>query len=65
MKEKAFDYTRMEAKPPRVPEPWAIAKGSKTPFVLLREGKIAKHCLSQSENGAHREGMVFIKEMDF
>ncbi len=61
----AYDYARMEKEPPRVPDPWSIAKGSGGRFVLSR-GKVAMmECLSQSEDGAHREAMWFIKEIDF
>lgn len=64
-KKPAYDYTRMEKEPPRVPEPWAVVRLNSGRFALLREGLLMKECLAQSEDGAHREGMIFIKAMDF
>ncbi len=67
-KKPVFDYVRMEKEPPRVPDPWRIvaasSKGSKTPFVLMNGTMLLKECLAQSENGAHRESMSFIQEMN-
>lgn len=64
IKKKGFDHDRQEAEPPRVPEPWEIVKHGNL-FCLLKGKVLMKNCIAQSENGAHREGMVFIKEMDF
>jgi len=64
-KKPAYDYKRMEKEPPRVPSPWTIVKGSKTPFVLMSGKVVMCELLSFSEDGAHREGMIFIKTMDF
>ncbi len=65
-----FDYTRMEKEPPRVPAPWSIVPAYRTfgpqcAYALKKDGIVMKVCIAQSENGAHREGMFFIKEMDF
>ncbi len=59
-----FDYVRMEKEPPRVPAPWSV-EGKKAPFTLMRNGIAIMVCMAMSEDGAHREGMFFIKEMDF
>ncbi len=72
-KKPAFDFSRMEKEPPRVPEPWSIGKAKKVviryglqcPFVLQKDGKYITDLLACSEDGAHREGMIFIKGMDF
>ncbi len=63
-KPPAFDYVRMEKEPPRVPEPWSILRGGKGNFYLFRENILMKECFAQSENGAHREGLLFIKTIE-
>ncbi len=65
VRKKLYDHDRQEVAPPRVPEPWKIDKGRTTPFVLIHNGIVMKLLLAQSLDGAHREGMIFIKDMDF
>jgi hypothetical protein len=64
MKKKAYDYDRYEAEAPRVPEPYAIGKIDGR-YVLALGGKVIQRLEARSEDGAHREGMLFIKSIDF
>lgn len=59
-----YDMTRMEPHPPRVPEPYSIIQGIDG-FLLKYDGEIIRELLSESEDGAHREAMVLLKELDF
>lgn len=63
-RKKAYDLDRMEPEPPRVPEPYSIIQGIDG-YLLKCEGEIVRELLSQSEDGAHREAMIFIRDIDF
>jgi hypothetical protein len=61
----------MEPHPPRVPEPYIVARTKGGNYELIRISErdgsyqtILK-CLSKSEDGAHRESMIFLKDLVF
>jgi hypothetical protein len=58
----------MEPHPPRVPEPYSIVretKYGKTTWWLKKDGDFIKPLSPYTEDGAHREAMIYLKSLDF
>lgn len=65
MPKQKWDRDRMEMHPPHVPEPYSISRGKVATYVLMNGNNVVMPLRSQSEHGAHREAMEFIKLLDF